>query len=197
MVYEQFAFMEVLMNIQHKGTITIETLRLVLRRFGEKDAKDMYQNWAGDPEVCKYLSWGPHSNEEVSRKRILSWISNYIRYNSYVWVLEYKKTSAAIGSLSVEIADDKARMCEVGYCLGKEYWNQGLMTEALLAVMHYLFYEVGYQTIQAKHDVLNIGSGRVMQKAGMKYFKTELEVGVRRDGTYYDCDVYVRNIIDD
>ncbi|MDF2486927.1 MAG: hypothetical protein K0R46_3095 [Herbinix sp.] len=185
------------MNIQHKGTITIETLRLVLRRFEEKDAKDMYENWAGDLQVCKYLSWGPHSNEEVSRKRILSWISNYIRFNSYVWVLEYKRSGVAVGSISVEIADDKARMCEVGYCLGKEYWNQGLMTEALLAVMHYLFYEVGYQTIQAKHDVLNIASGRVMQKAGMTYSKTELKVGVRRDATYYDCDVYIRNIYDD
>ncbi len=182
------------MNIQHKGTVTIETLRLILRRFEEKDASDMYLNWAGDPEVCKYLSWGPYSNEEVTRKRILAWISNYIRYNSYVWALELKRTGAAIGSISVEIADDKAGKCEVGYCLGKNYWKQGLMTEALVAVQHYLFYEIGYQTIQAKHDVLNIASGRVMQKAGMKYYKTLQQVGVRRDGTYYDCYLYVKHM---
>ncbi len=180
------------MGIQHKGTVTIETLRLVLRRFEERDAKDMYQNWAGDPLVCKYLSWGPHSNEEVSRKRILSWISNYMRNNSYVWALELKRNNQAVGSISVEIEDDRNQMCEVGYCLGRDYWNQGLMTEALLAVMHFLFYEIGYQDIQAKHDVLNIASGKVMQKAGMHYTKTEEKVGIRRDGTYYDCDVYVR-----
>ena len=180
------------MGIQHKGTVTIETLRLVLRRFEERDAKDMYQNWAGDPQVCKYLSWGPHSNEEVSRKRILSWLSNYMRYNSYVWALELKWNRQTVGSISVEIEDDRTQMCEVGYCLGKDYWNQGLMTEALIAVMHYLFYEVGYQRFQAKHDVLNIGSGKVMQKAGMHYTKTEEKVGIRRDGTYYDCNVYER-----
>lgn len=180
------------MGIQHKGTVSIETLRLVLRRFDEKDAKDMFQNWAGDPLVCKYLSWGPHSNEEVSRKRILSWISNYMRYNSYVWALELKRNRQAVGSISVEIEDDRSQMCEVGYCLGNDYWNQGLMTEALIAVMHFLFYEVGYQRIQAKHDVLNLASGKVMQKAGMHYVKTEEKVGIRRDGTYYDCDVYER-----
>ncbi len=182
------------MNIQHKGTITIETLRLILRRFEEKDARDMFQNWAGDPEVCKYLSWGPHSSEEVSRKRILGWISNYVRMSSYVWALEYKRTGAVIGSISVEMADDRAGICEVGYCLCRKYWSRGIMTEALVAIQHYLFYEIGYQAIKAKHDVLNIASGRVMQKAGMKYFKTEDKVGIRKDGTYYDCDVYIKHI---
>ncbi len=185
------------MNIQHKGTVTIETLRLTLRRFEERDAKDMYQNWAGDLEVCKYLAWGPHPSEEVSRKRILAWVNNYIRSNSYVWALELKRTGAVVGSISVEIADDSAGICEVGYCLGKDYWSQGLMTEAMNAVLHYLFYEIGYQTIRAKHDVLNIASGRVMQKAGMKYHKREQRVGVRRDGTYYDCDVYIKHYHED
>ncbi len=181
------------MSIQHMGTVPIETLRLNLRRFEEKDAKDMYQNWAGDPLVCKYLSWGPHANEEISRKRILSWVSNYMRYNSYVWALELKRNHNAVGSISVEIQDDRYETCEVGYCLGREYWSQGLMTEALSAVMHFLFFEVGYESIRAKHDVLNIASGKVMQKAGMHYSNTEKKVGVRRDGTYYDCDVYVRH----
>ncbi len=180
------------MGIRHKGTVQIETIRLVLRRFEETDAKDMFQNWAGDPEVCKYLSWGPHTSEEASRKRILSWISGYVRYNSYVWALQEKKRGRVIGSISVEIANDMAGLCEVGYCLSREYWNQGLMTEALRAVMHYLFYEIGYQRIQAKHDVLNVASGRVMQKAGMVYIRTEEKVGLRKDGTYYDCDVYMK-----
>ncbi len=180
------------MSIQHKGTATIETIRLVLRRFEEKDAGDMFRNWAGDPEVCKYLSWGPYASVDASRRRILNWIDSYRRNNVYVWVIEYKKNGNAIGSISLEIADDNAGSCEVGYCLGKEYWSQGIMTEALFAVMHFLFYEVGYQRIQAKHDVLNVASGKVMQKAGMTYAKTEQRVGIRKDGTYYDCNVYVK-----
>lgn len=182
------------MKLQHKGSITIETLRLILRRFEERDAKDMYQNWAGDPEVCKYLSWGPHSSEEVSRKRIQIWVNNYVRSNAYVWALVLKRTGEVVGSISVEMTDDQEGSCEIGYCLSRSCWRQGLMTEALVAVMHYLYYEIGYRTIRAKHDVLNIASGRVMQKAGMKYYKTEEKVGVRRDGTYYDCDVYQKKV---
>ncbi len=180
------------MGIQHKGTVTIETLRLILRRFEEQDAEAMYKNWAGDAEVCKFLSWGPHISSEVSMKRILNWIDGYRRDNSYVWALEEKGNGQAIGSISVEIADDRGESCEVGYCLSKDYWNRGVMTEALQAILHYLFYEVGYRRIQAKHDVLNVASGRVMQKAGMLYEKTENKVGLRKDGTYYDLDVYVK-----
>jgi ribosomal-protein-alanine N-acetyltransferase len=185
------------MSIQHKGTQSIETVRLILRRFEVQDAEDMFQNWAGDPEVCKYLSWGPHKGVDDSLKRILSWISNYNNKNSYIWAIELKSKNLVIGSISVEISDETTQCCEVGYCIGKPHWSRGIMTEALLAVMHYLFYEVGYLSIRAKHDVINIASGKVMQKAGMQFTKIENHVGVRRDGSYYDCAVYTKYITDD
>lgn len=182
------------MSLQHKGSVTIETLRLILRRFDEQDAEDMFHNWAGDAAVCRYLSWGPHTSKEASLKRIQNWCVRYRWNNSYVWALEAKGKGCVIGSISVEIADDVNESCEVGYCLSREYWNRGVMTEALQAVLHFLFYEVGYRRIQAKHDVLNVASGRVMQKAGMQYERTEYKVGIRKDGTYYDLDVYVKYI---
>lgn len=182
------------MSINHKGTVTIETLRLILRRFDEQDAGDMFRNWAGDAEVCRFLSWGPHTSADASLKRIRYWCTRYQWNNSYVWALEAKGKGCVIGSISVEIADDIGEGCEVGYCLSKEYWNRGVMTEALQAVLHFLFYEVGYRRIQAKHDILNVASGRVMQKAGMQYEKTEYKAGIRKDGTYYDLDVYVKYI---
>lgn len=185
------------MSIKHKGTITIETIRLILRRFRIEDAADMFHNWSGDPKVCKYLSWGPHKDVETTLRRITSWVNNYQFNNFYVWAIELKGKNMPIGSISVEISNDKAKSCEVGYCLGADYWNRGIMTEALRAVMHFLFYEVGYRRIQAKHDVLNIGSGRVMEKAGMQFQKLEYKVGIRKDGTFYDCAVYVKDMEDD
>lgn len=185
------------MSIQHKGTVTIETVRLVLRRFRAEDAKDMYQNWAGDPEVCKFLSWGPHKDVDASQRRITNWIRNYDDKNFYLWAIELKAKNMSIGSISVEISNDHSGICEVGYCLGKAYWSRGIMTEALRAIMHFLFYEVGYQKIQAKHDILNTASGKVMMKAGMHFVKIEQNVGIRRDGSYYDCAVYVKAITDD
>lgn len=183
--------------IQHKGTNSIETMRLILRRFEERDAKDMFHNWASDPEVCKYLSWGPHKDLDFTKRRIASWIKNYDNLNSYVWAIYFKKERKVIGSVSVEIANETQQSCEVGYCLGKDYWNRGIMTEALNAVMHYLFYDIGYQYIRAKHDILNVASGKVMQKAGMKFEKVQYHIGVRRDGTFYDCAVYGKSIHDD
>ncbi len=180
--------------MQHKGTNTIETIRLVLRRFRIEDAKAMYQNWAGDMEVCKYLSWGPHPNEEASRARIKYWLSRYGEMSFYQWAIELKGKNMPIGSISVEISSDRTASCEIGYCLGREYWNRGLMTEAVRAIMHYLYYDIGYVMIQAKHDVLNGASGKVMKKVGMIYIKTEYNVGTRRDGTRYDCMVYQKHI---
>lgn len=185
------------MSLDHKGTQTIETARLILRRFRLEDAEDMFNNWAGDPVVCRYLSWGPHREVEDSRKRILNWVNNYGNNNFYVWAITIKSKNICIGSISLEISNDIGSSCEVGYCVGTDYWNRGIMTEALRAVMHYLFYEVGYQHIQAKHDVLNKASGKVMEKAGMHYLKTEYHVGNRRDGSRYDCDVYIKDLAED
>ena len=52
--------------MQHKGTIQLETERLLLRPFREADGDAMYRNWASDPEVTKYLMWPAHSSPEVS-----------------------------------------------------------------------------------------------------------------------------------
>jgi ribosomal-protein-alanine N-acetyltransferase len=185
------------MSIQHKGTKSIETIRLKLRRFDAQDSEDMFYNWAGDPEVCKYLSWGPHKDVDTCLKRVLNWVSNYNYEDSYVWAIELKSTKRVIGSISVEISDNITQSCEVGYCIGKPYWSRGIVTEALRAVMHYLFYEVGFQSIRAKHDTQNIASGKVMIKAGMHFTRIESRVGVRRDGSYYDCAVYTKYKTDD
>ncbi len=180
------------MGLNHKGTQQIETIRLILRKFRAEDAEDMYRNWAGDPLVCRYLSWGPHREVDDSLRRIINWVGSYGKSNFYEWVVELKGLNKAIGSISVEFSNEGDESCEVGYCIGAAYWNRGIMTEALRAVMHFLFYEVGYRRIQAKHDVLNKASGKVMMKAGMQFLKTEYRVGTRRDGSQYDCAVYVK-----
>lgn len=183
-------------DLNHIGTVTIETIRLRLRKFQTEDANDMFRNWASDPQVCKFLSWGPYTDPEPCYRRVASWVNSYAFNSSYVWAIELKRANAVIGSISVEISNDSIKSCEVGYCIGRSYWNRGIMTEALRAVMHFLFYEVGYQIIVAKHDTLNAASGKVMQKAGMRLVKLETRAGIRRDGSYYDCAVYAKKIDD-
>lgn len=184
--------------IQHKGTISIETIRLLLRRFEPEDAEDMYYNWASDPEVCRFLAWGPHEELKVTQRRVKDWADYYKRNNNYYnWAICFKDNNRPIGSISAEILNDINLSCEVGYCLGRAYWGRGIMTEALLAVIHYLFFDVGYQRVTAKHDVLNVASGRVMQKTGMRFDKILPNASRRRDGTPCDVAVYVKDIADD
>ena len=59
------------------GTQTIETERLVLRRFVIEDAENMYRNWASDPEVTKYLTWPAHSSAEITAMILNEWIKQY------------------------------------------------------------------------------------------------------------------------
>ena len=63
--------------ITHKGTQTIETSRLLLRKAVREDAEAMFRNWASDPEVTKFLTWPAHSSIAVSEMVIGSWLQEY------------------------------------------------------------------------------------------------------------------------
>ncbi len=176
--------------LNHKGTITLKTERLILRRFTLEDAEEMFNNWAKDSEVTKYLTWSPHSNVDASREIISIWITEYAKDTTYNWGIELKEIDKLIGSIGVVDLSAKDKRCEVGYCMSKDYWNKGLMTEALKRVMNYLFIDVGVNRIQAKHDILNPSSSRVMEKAGMKYEGTLRQYYIRKDGTFGDIRMY-------
>lgn len=155
-------------GLKHSGTVALETERLILRRFTLEDAEPMYQNWAHDPEVTKYLTWPPHQDVDVSEEIIDSWVSQYEKGNYYNWAIELKELGEPIGNISVVQRDDRARRAHIGYCLGKDWWHQGIMTEALGAVIKYLFRE-GYLRVESRHNVKNPHSGDVMKKCGMQY----------------------------
>lgn len=111
-------------DLKHKGTVTIETIRLKLRKFRLEDGRDMYSNWASDPEVCKFLSWGPYTDPVFCYRRVSVWVSSYTSSSTYVWAIELKGANTVIGSISVEISNDMTKSCEVGYCIGRPYWNR-------------------------------------------------------------------------
>ena len=154
--------------LTHKGTKTIETDRLILRQFTMEDADAMFRNWAGDDEVTKYLSWPTHKTVDDTRPVISRWISGGM--DQYNWAITLKSCgSEAIGSLCITRISEKTRMAHFGFALGRHWWNQGIMTEALSAVIDFLFHEVGFNRIESRHDVENVGSGAVMRKCGMTY----------------------------
>lgn len=167
--------------MNHKGTEKIETDRLILRKFKTSDAKSFYKNCVSDSKVSYYLSWEPHKNVKESEEFIKSLMETYEDSFVYDWAIELKETSEVIGNIKVNNIDDKNSFCHIGYYIGSKFWNKGLMTEALKIVISYLFEETDLNRIVARHDVENIGSGKVMVKANMTYEGTLRECKFRNN----------------
>ncbi len=153
--------------MQHTGTQSIETPRLLLRRFTVDDAEAMFRNWANDPQVTRYLTWPTHKSVTETEAVLRSWVEKYEAPDFYNWCMEWKETGEPVGNISVVNLNERAGWAEIGYCMSRCLWGRGIMTEALIAAEDYLFAKVGCNRIQAKHDVQNPASGRVMQKSGM------------------------------
>lgn len=171
--------------MKHQGTTTLETERLILRRYKQTDAEDMYANWASDPEVTKYLMWQTHSNVEVSKSYVESVISEYDNLELYQWGIELKELGQVIGGISVVHLNNDVGSAHIGYCIGRPWWNRGITSEALSAVIKYLMDEVGVNRIESRHDPRNPNSGKVMEACGLTYEGTLNESDVNNQGI---CD---------
>ena len=167
--------------MNHLGTKTIETERLLLRKFTIEDAPAMYQNWASDPEVTKYLTWQPHRSIEDTRFLLSEWVKEYDKADYYQWAIELKGVGI-IGSIAVVNIHESVEEAELGYCIGRAYWGKGIMPEAVKAVIDFLFDKVGFRRVMAKHDAMNPNSGRVMEKAGMTCEGTLRKAGYNNRG---------------
>ncbi|OQB20383.1 MAG: ribosomal-protein-S5-alanine N-acetyltransferase [Firmicutes bacterium ADurb.Bin182] len=176
--------------LTHKGTQTIYTDRLILRKFRHEDAEPMFYNWASDSDVCRYITWPAHEDIEVTKSVIEKVIGGYEAETTYNWAMELKKLGEPIGSISVVMIGENSGWCEIGYCMGKKYWNKGIMSEALSAVMDFLFNKVGFHRIQARHDTDNPASGKVMQKCGMQFEGIMKEATLQKSGRHGDLAMY-------
>ncbi len=172
--------------MNHLGTLPLETDRLFLRRFTAEDDSAMFTNWANDPDVTKYLMWKPHGTIDETQ-RVLSemWLSHYDEPDFYQWAIEVKDTRELIGSISVVKRDDKVQMIHIGYCIGKAWWRKGYTSEALIRLVRFFFEDVGVNRIESRHDPRNPNSGKVMQKAGLRYEGASLQSDWNNQGI---CD---------
>lgn len=153
--------------MNHIGTQTICTQRLILRRFRVDDAEAMFTNWANDEDVTKYLTWRPHGDLAVTKALLETWVADYEKPDYYQWAIVYE--GRPIGSIAVVHLKASTEAAEIGYCIGKAWWHKGIMSEALRAVMKFLFERVGVNRISARHAPENPYSGDVMKNCGMTY----------------------------
>ena len=145
----------------------IETKRLLFRSWRESDAEELFR-LASDPDVGPRAGWPPHKSVEESLE-----IINTVFNSDHVWALVLKETGQPIGCMgyydhsesNIDIAEGEA---EVGYWIGKPFWNQGYCTEALREMIDYCFNSKGFLTLWADHFVDNPASRKVMEKCGFR-----------------------------
>ena len=157
--------------IMHMNKDIIETNRLILRKLTMDDAQAMFDGWCSDPEVTKYVTFNPHENVEVTKMLLSSWIKEYDNPDTIRFGITLKDSETLIGCIDVVRYVDGCP--EVGYCLTSKYWNNGYMTEALSALLEYMF-DKGYKKIVMAAIDKNIGSNRVIQKCGFKFTHQEI-----------------------
>ena len=180
-------------SVRHLGTKKLTAPGLLLRRFSPDDDRAVFANWASDPEVCRYLMWEPHESPEQTRQVLQLWCSSYKNKDFYQWAIVPRELGKPIGSISVVFSDTRSARAQIGYCIGRSWWGKGYTTLAARAVIDFLFDKVGMQRVEARHDIRNPASGRVMEKCGMQYEGT-LRSSEWIKGCY--CDVAWYSILE-
>ena len=149
----------------------IETKRLILRKFTKKDFNDLYE-YASDNKVTQYLSWDTYKNIDMAVEYIEHMQEKYAKNEIAPWAIEWKENSKLIGSIGFVHYDKKNFSAEIGYVLNRNYWNKGIMTEALKEIIRFGFERMHLIKIEAKLNALNLPSEKVMQKSGLRYERT-------------------------
>ena len=161
----------------------MDTGRLLLRKFRVEDAGDILE-YAGDAQTVEFLVWDGLNTIEAARAAIY----DYYWARNAIWAIELKEGSKVIGCIDLRLMHDHDK-AEFGYVLNRSFWGKGYMTEALQAVLALCFDKLELNRVEACHYVGNEGSGRVMEKAGMKCEgRTAQSVkikGVFRDNVLY------------
>lgn len=138
----------------------------VLRKPAPKDAEAIFRNYTQDPEVTRYLIWKPHGSLADSQSWIEHCIAVFDPEKHPVYVIAEHGSDEAIGMIDARISGHQAA---VGYVLARSHWGRGIMTKALRFLVDSLLARPPLYRVYALRDPENPASGRVMEKAGMKY----------------------------
>ena len=164
---------------------TLYTPRLVLRKFAETDVADVF-TWASDARVTKFVSLPTQESLDSTKKLLSGWITDAEKFN---WALEFN--GRVIGRAYSHYVNWQHNHCELGCLIAHEFWNQGLVSEALRGILGYLFNKTTMHRVEALHEADNPASGRVLQKCGMHFEGTKRQFFCCQDGSYADALTFV------
>lgn len=155
---------------KERKTVTLETKRLILRPWREEDAEELYR-YACDPDVGPIAGWPVHTDIENSREIIRNVLSEE---GTFAVVL--KETGLPVGCIGImrnANIPTKEKEAEIGYWIGKPYWGQGLIPEAVEECLRCCFEALGCERVWCGYYEGNEKSRRVQEKCGFQYHHTE------------------------
>jgi ribosomal-protein-alanine N-acetyltransferase len=146
----------------------IKTERLLLRDLTPSDQQAVHQ-YASDPEVVRFMDWGPNTEAETDqfiRRSILTQKENPRRNFTFAIVLKNKEK--LIGSCGIHVSNPENREGWLGYCLNRNFWGNGYATETARKLVDFGFAKLDLHRLFATCDPENSASAHVLEKSGMK-----------------------------
>ena len=172
------------------GSQPFETKRCKVRAFKLSDAQYIYKNWASSENVVKYLTRNAHKSIDESTSYCIQTIKETNSLSNFHWIIELKEIGEPIGDICVLNSDTENREAHLEFVLGEQWWNKGIMTEVLEAVLAYLIFVIGFDKVIAAHIKDNTAGGKVMQKCGMRMSGTNTLKLENKGNVEVPLDVY-------
>lgn len=164
-------------KINHLGSVTLETERLILRKTIKEDINELFYIEL-NPNLRRYL--GIHKvGTSLNDNRNYFDFSKYDNLDFYRWSIVEKDTNKLLGCIYLNVHDEKARSYGIDYFIREDSWNKGYATEASKCVLEFAFNKLNINRIESSGAKSNPGTLKVMEHIGLKY------EGVRKDGIFY------------
>lgn len=167
----------------------LETPRLRLRKLTLADVPEYFARIGSSADVTKYMLFQPHQDISESVASIEKALRRYQEGRCYRFCIALKDTDELIGVIEPLRFEESTGSCSFAYMLGREFWGQGYGTEALRAVLDFLFRDMEVDRVEADHMAYNAASGAVMGKAGM-IFTGVVSGKYEKDGIVHDAACY-------
>jgi [ribosomal protein S5]-alanine N-acetyltransferase len=143
----------------------METRRLVLRKPRIDDASAIFNGWAQDTEVTRYLTWRPHQRIEQTQEFVQSCLSAWEHEPRFPYMITLKENGEVIGMIDPRIEGPKMG---IGYAAARAHWGKGYVPEATRLIIDWAFQQPSIYRVYATTDVENVASRRVLEKVGMQ-----------------------------
>ncbi len=156
-------------GLTNVGTQTIETERLVLRKFRYDDDDAMLKYWVADEKIQALYSEPVYKTKSEVKGLLDKYIGSYQQDNYYRWAITEKGSDECIGQIAYFLVDGKNHFAEIEYCVGTQFQCKGYATEATKAVIRYGFEKMNLHKVQICTKTINAPSKRVIEKCGFTY----------------------------